>query len=234
MLLLGRLVLFTLTSSVSYIAILLIIFSLFRIQYRWYIPQMLFVCVSLSYISFTTREASLALYSPFIQIGFLIVLLWLLFRFHPFHALIMGVTGSICFGAIDVAVGLLFALAGYGVEQFSVALDWGAGWLARHWSGDHNHQAELGLLLRSGGRAGKNQFAGKEHCITPVCKYCCGYWLFCGLFLHALFKHAHEPFSHSPRLNPWYRDVDLLVREARMARVREETELDGQITGSRR
>jgi|GEM_PF-3284667 len=75
-----RLLLFTLTSSVSYVGMLLIIFSLFRIQHRYYIPHMVFVCVTMSYISFTTREASLALYSPLIQMGFLIILLWLLFR----------------------------------------------------------------------------------------------------------------------------------------------------------
>ncbi|GIQ71170.1 hypothetical protein DUZ99_11965 [Xylanibacillus composti] len=120
--LLGRLLLFTLTSSVSYIGTLFIILVCSAFSYRQYVPHIVFVCLSLSYLSFTTRAASLELYSPFIQMAFLVVLLWLLFRFHFFHAFIMGVTGIICFGVLDPGVAFFFMLAGYEVVQFSVQM----------------------------------------------------------------------------------------------------------------
>ncbi len=101
---LGKLLLFTLFSSIEYVGMFLLMFSLFRVNSRWYIPHILFVCISLSYFSFTMRADSLTMYAPIIQIILLVIFMWLLFRFQIFYAALMSITGYISILVIDVLV----------------------------------------------------------------------------------------------------------------------------------
>lgn len=95
---------FTIVSSVEYVAIFTLMFSLFRIRFHGYKPHLVLVCLSLSYLSFTLRQDSLTLYAPFVQILLLIVLMWLLFRFQVFYAAIMTVFGYLGYSFVQLTV----------------------------------------------------------------------------------------------------------------------------------
>ncbi|GIQ71169.1 hypothetical protein DUZ99_11970 [Xylanibacillus composti] len=125
-LLIGEFAIFTMASSFGYVGTLMLMFSIFKIEYRWYIPQMVFICIFLSYISFTMRMASLTLYAPTVQVITLIVIMWLLFRFQLLHAAIITVTGYILSAAVDFVWGYLFLLGGYKIEPFSTVMYTGA------------------------------------------------------------------------------------------------------------
>ena len=117
-----RFLLFTLISSVEYIALIIFAFTLFRINPRWYKPQMLFVCVSLSYVSFTMRGDDLAFITPFIQLAVLIVLLWLMFQIHPGYAALVAVIGYFAYGLLQGALLLVLGLFGVHLQAMTLRM----------------------------------------------------------------------------------------------------------------
>lgn len=106
--------LFTIISSVEYIAIIVFSLVLFRINPSWYKPQILFVCVSLSYLSFTMRGDDLTHITPFVQLLALILMLWLMFHIHPGYAALLGTIGYLAYGLLQ---GALLLIAGFFIEQ---------------------------------------------------------------------------------------------------------------------
>lgn len=113
---------FTIVSSVEYVAIFALMFSLFRIDYRGYMPHIIFVCISLSYLSFTIREDSLAFYAPFIQMLSLITLMWLLFRIQIFYASIISVIGYFLYGIIQLTIYSIASMFRPDIKQFTVEM----------------------------------------------------------------------------------------------------------------
>lgn len=95
---------FTLFSSVEYAAILIFTFSLFKIQFGWFKYHMAFVCVSLSYVSFTMREDQLGFVSPFVQLALLILFMWLLFQIHLGYAAFITTVGYISYGLMQAII----------------------------------------------------------------------------------------------------------------------------------
>ncbi len=125
--LLGKLLVFTILSSIQYISIILAGFSLFRINFKWFKPQIAFVCIALSYVSFTMRIESFALYSPIIQLIILIVSMWLLFRIQIFYAAIVSITGYLVFIILDsatyyIALTITNELRLFTIQMYIVAL----------------------------------------------------------------------------------------------------------------
>lgn len=97
--------LFTFVSSVEYAALMLFVFALFRIRFRWYDPKLLFMYVSMSYVSLTLRlYDSFAFYASLSQLLLLFVLMWLLLQFHMFYAAIMAVAGYVTFALLQSAI----------------------------------------------------------------------------------------------------------------------------------
>lgn len=117
-----RFLLFTLISSVEYIALIVFAFTLFRINPRWYKPQILFVCVSLSYVSFTMRGDDLAVITPFVQLAVLIVLLWLMFHIHPGYAALVAVIGYFAYGLLQGALLLVLGLFGVHLQAMTMSM----------------------------------------------------------------------------------------------------------------
>lgn len=120
--LLGKLFLFSLTSSAVYIGMFALMFSLFKVHYRWYIPQIIFSCAFLSYISFTMRTSGLESYAAGVQLAVWIVMMWLFFRFPLLYAAVMTTVGFFIGGVVDTAVALTLLLNGIEIGQFSVEM----------------------------------------------------------------------------------------------------------------
>ena len=97
--------LFTFISSIEYAAIIMFVFALFRIRFRWYDPKLLFMYVSMSYVSLTLRLYDYyAFYASLSQLLLLFVLMWLLLQFHIFYAAIMAVAGYVAFALLQSAI----------------------------------------------------------------------------------------------------------------------------------
>ena len=96
---------FTFVSSFEYIAAIVFIFSIFRIRFRWYDPRIFFICVAMSYASYTMRvlEQSDVL-AGIVQLLLMIVLIWLLLQFHIFYAAIMSVTSYLVYGLLQTTL----------------------------------------------------------------------------------------------------------------------------------
>ncbi|QYR22676.1 hypothetical protein KZ483_06930 [Paenibacillus sp. sptzw28] len=117
-----KFIVFTLVSSIEYAAILIFIFTLFRIKYRWYAYHMIFVCVSLSYLSFTMREDQLAALSPFVQLGVLVILMWLLFQIHLGYSVFISFIGYFAYGLLQGFIMLLARVFVNNLEPFTMKM----------------------------------------------------------------------------------------------------------------
>lgn len=96
--------LFTLQSSVEYTAMLIFVFCLFRINFSYYKYHVAFVCLSLSYISYTMRVDGLSTITPLVQLTVLVLFLWLLFQIQIFYAAILAVTGYFSYAVIQTII----------------------------------------------------------------------------------------------------------------------------------
>jgi len=98
---LGDIALFIAISSIESISILVFIFTVFRFEYRYLKYHMAFIALALSFVSYSMRAENLSIFNPFVQLALLIVLIWLLFRVHLLHAVIMGAVGYLSYGLIQ-------------------------------------------------------------------------------------------------------------------------------------
>jgi hypothetical protein len=98
-------IIFTFFSSIEYIAALVFIFTVFRIRFRWYDPRIFFICVSMSYASYTMRmQEESDILAGIVQLLLMIVFIWLLLQFHIFYAAIMSVTTYFAYGLIQTLI----------------------------------------------------------------------------------------------------------------------------------
>lgn len=93
--------LFTFVSSIEYTTAFIFIFTLFRMDMKGFKYHVLFVCVSLSYLSYNLREDGLTSISPFIQTVVIILFMWLLFRIHLGYAIFISLVGFFGFGLLQ-------------------------------------------------------------------------------------------------------------------------------------
>lgn len=105
---------FTIISSIEYVAIVVFSFLLFRIQPLWYKMQIAFVCLALSYLSYTMRVLDFTYMTPFVQLAVLIIILWLMFQIHPGYAALIGIVGYFAYGFLQ---GLILFLVSFFIED---------------------------------------------------------------------------------------------------------------------
>lgn len=81
---------FTFFSAVSYFSIFHLMFNMFSFRMRDFVKEVVFSSLLLMFISYVLRyELGMAVIAPFAQMVMMILLLWLLFRVHLSHAVIM-------------------------------------------------------------------------------------------------------------------------------------------------
>lgn len=85
--------LFFIFSSLEYFSIIALMFALFRFPLNEMVPHTVFICLLLSFVSFTLRREGYPEYGPTIQILIFVICIWLLYRIHWFYAFLMGVAG---------------------------------------------------------------------------------------------------------------------------------------------
>lgn len=105
-----EMLIFLVMSSIEFCAMITLMFAIFRFSFSGYWIHTAFICVLLSYISFTMREMSFGEYAPVIQMIFFVLCIHLLYRVHWFYALIMGVVGYLSYLAIQMLVFTLLSL----------------------------------------------------------------------------------------------------------------------------
>jgi len=101
---------FTLISSLEYSAMIIFIAALFRFRYFLNMKfHILTVCILLSYVSYTTRTIyELTIGSTLIQLGLMIVFIWLLFRVQVFYAALLMLAGFMGYSAVQMIFVFLF------------------------------------------------------------------------------------------------------------------------------
>jgi len=104
---------FMLMSSLEYIAMITLMFSVFRFNFRGFIPHTIFICILQSYISYTIRDAGFPQFAPTVQMIVFIVCIVLLYRVHWYYSFIMGVVGYQ--GYLTVQAFLLFLAISFGM-----------------------------------------------------------------------------------------------------------------------
>ncbi len=113
---------FILVSCVEYLGIFALMFSAFKINYRWYIAEMLFVCISLSCVSLVMRENELTMYTAFTQMLLWVLISWLLFRFNLLHAAVITVVGYLSYAVIQYFIGWVMLLFIPSLEHMSLMM----------------------------------------------------------------------------------------------------------------
>jgi len=103
---------FTLRSSLEYIAIIALMFTLFKIEYKHMKYQIGFVCLILSYVSYTTRLEGLTSISPMVQLVLLILFVWLLFQIQVFYAALISIVGYHVYGGIQSILAIIMEFLG--------------------------------------------------------------------------------------------------------------------------
>ncbi|MFS1514060.1 HAMP domain-containing sensor histidine kinase [Chengkuizengella sp. SCS-71B] len=100
---------FTFFSSIEYIANFFIVFSLFRLSISKYLPQVLFSCVILSYVSLSLRVGlEMEAVAPLVHLVLYFLLLWQLFSIQFIYSIIMAVVGYLVYGVIQVLLYLIY------------------------------------------------------------------------------------------------------------------------------
>jgi len=111
--------LFTVGSSIEYFSIFILMFTLFRFRLTDRLVVTLLVSVMMSQVSYFTRLVpEIGSLSSFIQLGIMIIVLWVLFRVPIFYSLIMNAAGFICGAATQGIV--IFLVTFSGVEMSTI------------------------------------------------------------------------------------------------------------------
>jgi len=85
------------------IALFCLLLSIFLFPIRSYGTQMLFTSIIMGQTSYIVREVfHLDNLTPLFMLGWMIILIWLLFRVHLFYALLMAVTGYFVYVAVQM------------------------------------------------------------------------------------------------------------------------------------
>jgi hypothetical protein len=92
---------FTIISSIEYIAIMAFIFTVFRVSYKHMKYQVVFIALSLSYVSYSMRTAHLTAITPMVQLLLFFVLIWMVLKVHPFYSIIMALSGFLAYALIQ-------------------------------------------------------------------------------------------------------------------------------------
>ncbi|QGQ94969.1 hypothetical protein EHS13_08780 [Paenibacillus psychroresistens] len=100
---------FMIFSPFEYIAIFILMFSLFRFNFdRFYTKRIIFASILLSCLSFTMRAESLTNFNTPVIGVLLFIFVWLMFEVRIFHALIMSISVFIAYGLIQATLITLF------------------------------------------------------------------------------------------------------------------------------
>lgn len=106
-------VLFSIFSSIEYIAMFAIMFALFRFEYRFYHVNVLFISLLMCFVSYSLRYGfDLANYSSLIQLFLMILIFALMYRQHLFYSGIMVIISFVIYGLIQAGIVQLLDLLG--------------------------------------------------------------------------------------------------------------------------
>lgn len=95
---------FTFFSSMAYVAMLVMMFSLFKLQFKGYANQILLTTLLLCYVSYTMRLQNLEAYTTVAQYILFFLLVWLLFRIQVFYALISSFVAFFGYGFLQTLI----------------------------------------------------------------------------------------------------------------------------------
>ncbi|MFD0716584.1 hypothetical protein [Paenibacillus sp. GCM10027626] len=85
------------------IAGFVLILAIFMFPVRTYLIPTIFAAIVMAQTSYLAREVlNLDSITPLLMLGWIIVVIWMLFRVHIFYALLMAVTGYVCYGAMQL------------------------------------------------------------------------------------------------------------------------------------
>jgi len=91
------------------IAGFVLILSIFMFPIRTYLIPTVFAAIVMAQTSFLTREVlQLDSITPLLMLGWIIAVIWMLFRVHIFYALLMGVSGYVSYGVLQFLFIFLF------------------------------------------------------------------------------------------------------------------------------
>jgi hypothetical protein len=108
-----KFVLFTLSSSAEYVAIFILMFTLFRFRFKGYRKQIALTSIILCYVSYTMRLDGMENITSIVQFILLFMLVWILFQVQPFYAAIMSFTAFFGYGLIQGFIVLLYIKMGF-------------------------------------------------------------------------------------------------------------------------
>lgn len=80
-------------SLLDYFAMIALMFALFRIRFKGMIPQTIFICIFLTYFSYTLHNVGVAGQAPVINAIVFVLCIWLVYRIHWFYSALIGVIG---------------------------------------------------------------------------------------------------------------------------------------------
>lgn len=100
--------LFTIVSIIEYFAIMILTFAIFRIQFSHLKYQILFIALALTFVSYTLRSDDLLTLNLFVQPILIFLFIWMIFKIHPYYALIMSGVGYFSYGLIQAVLMLTF------------------------------------------------------------------------------------------------------------------------------
>jgi hypothetical protein len=140
-----KFVLFTLFSSAEYVAIFILMFTLFRFRFKGYRKQIALTSLILCYVSYTMRLDGMANITTIIQFILCILLVWMLFQVQLFYAAIMSFSAFFGYGVIQSLIVLITSelgiikisdinensVTGYGLQLGTAILFSSIGWIIR-------------------------------------------------------------------------------------------------------
>ncbi|GIQ71171.1 hypothetical protein DUZ99_11960 [Xylanibacillus composti] len=92
---------FTIISFIENMAVMLLMMSLFKLNYRGQFPKVILICIMLVQLSFVLRGYGWTVIVPLASAILLLLSMWLLFSLRFFHAAIVTVSTTLAFGLIQ-------------------------------------------------------------------------------------------------------------------------------------
>lgn len=100
---------FTFISFIENLAMMVLMMSVYKLNYRGQIPKIIVICLSLIQLSYVLRENGITFIVPFATVILWMICMWLLFPLRLFHAAVVTVSTFLAFGLIQGII-LFFAL----------------------------------------------------------------------------------------------------------------------------
>jgi hypothetical protein len=140
-----KFVLFTLFSSMEYVATFILMFTLFRFRFKGYRKQIALTSLILCYVSYTMRFDGMANITTIVQLILFFLLIWMLFQVQVFYAAIMSFTAFIGYGIVQILIVLITlnlgmleiadlrenTLKGYVIQLGTAVIYASIGWIIR-------------------------------------------------------------------------------------------------------